>query len=85
MTRSRSAQTRRARLRRQQKRRRKITAVGVVAVVVVLVGLLIRAIQPRAITEIILPDSLKGPASADGLAWGPLDAKVLIEEYSDFQ
>lgn len=76
---------RRARIREQEKRKRQLTAVGVVLGVVVLLVVLVRGIQPSASGDVILPDSLEAPANADGMAWGPKDSLVLIEEFSDFQ
>jgi hypothetical protein len=35
--------------------------------------------------NMVLPESLASPPNADGSAWGPADAPVLIQEYSDFQ
>lgn len=72
-------------MREQDKRRRQLTAGGVGLIVVVLVGLLIQGVQPKEITGINLPESLDSPANADGTAWGPQNARVIIEEFSDFQ
>lgn len=82
-----SFQGRRARLRASQRRKRRmyywLSAVGAV----VLIGLIaaFRLLNPPDPVEVIIPDSLFGPADADGSAWGPVNAPVLVEVYSDFQ
>lgn len=85
MARNKASRTRRARLRTQEKRRRQITATGVLAIAVVIVWGLIRGVQPQPIGEITLPSPITSPPGANGMAWGPLGAPVVIEEFSDFQ
>lgn len=80
-----SARAKRAQRLAGQRRRRQInlvlTAIGAIAIV----GALIWINRPQPLDNAVLPQSLALPAGADGLAWGPVDAPVLIEEYSDFQ
>ncbi|MEK6256040.1 MAG: hypothetical protein N2C13_01825 [Chloroflexota bacterium] len=85
MTQKKSALSRRERRRAEDRRRRQLTAGGTVVAVVVFVGILIWAVQPKPITGINVPESLESPANADGTAWGPQNARVIIEEFSDFQ
>ena len=80
--------SRRARRRRQaeQKRRRSVMwAVGSVAVLVLLVVVGVVWTNRPSQIEVTLPEELKPPPNADGSAWGPADAPVVIQEYSDFQ
>lgn len=72
----------------QRQRRQQILIIGlVIGGIIILVGLgfMIRQARAPEVADVILPESLAGPASADGKAWGPADAPVVIEEYSDFQ
>jgi hypothetical protein len=46
---------------------------------------MIRQARTPEVEDVILPDAMEGPVDADGKAWGPVDAPVLIEEFSDFQ
>lgn len=68
---------------RQQKRRRKqLTVALVVAAAVVIVGGLIWLnSRPLSLTTV----EAAAPVSADGAAWGPADAPVVVEEWSDYQ
>lgn len=70
--------------RRKQQR---LLAIGLSIVGVVLLAAL--ALWTRQVNtvnaELVLPDLLEAPPTADGQAWGPADAPVLIEEFSDFQ
>ncbi|MCS6909031.1 MAG: hypothetical protein NZM11_00440 [Anaerolineales bacterium] len=74
--------------RQQQQRRRQMVAVGAVTVVVLLVVAvligprLIQDMQP--VGEIITPPEADY-SLADGKALGPRDARVVIQEFSDFQ
>jgi hypothetical protein len=81
----RSVRKRREEQKTQQQRRRVIIAVVVVGVVVLATGLVLLRQVDTPVEEIVLPDSLSPPLGADGKAWGPVDAPVLIEEFSDFQ
>ena len=83
--RRRSVRERRDERRAEQQRQRLIIAVVVIAVIAALAALyFIR--QPSTNPEdVIIPESLSSPPGADGSAWGPVDAPVLVEEYSDFQ
>ena len=81
-----SARERRA-LREAQARRRRILY-GLAAVAALLVvGWLIWANRPQPVSpaEVVTPETLANPPDAEGSAWGPADAPVLIEEFSDFQ
>ncbi len=76
---------RRAQRRARQRRRRQLTITLSVIGALAVVGLLIWNSQFKPPADIVLPESLEAPPNADGKAWGPPDAPVLIEEYSDFQ
>ncbi|MFQ5409934.1 MAG: hypothetical protein ACE5FI_16115 [Anaerolineales bacterium] len=85
MRRKTSSRTKRAARRAQERRRRRL-AVGLSIIGALAVGgLLIWAGQPKPPEEVALPESLQAPPGADGKAWGPPDAPVLVEEFSDFQ
>lgn len=83
---SQSVRARRVAHRERQKRQRMLVAGIAVAALIIIAGL---ALWTRAANtadvDMVLPDSLDGPAAADGTAWGPAEAPVLIEEFSDFQ
>jgi hypothetical protein len=83
--RGRSVRERREQQRAAQQRRRITIAVIIIAVIGALAALyLIR--QPSTDPEdVILPELLSAPPGVEGKAWGPVDAPVLVEEYSDFQ
>lgn len=78
---------RRQEMEAKKKRQRLVTAaivlvsLGVLGTIVVLA----RQVSRLTLSEVILPESLESPADADGAAWGPVDAPVLIEEFGDFQ
>ncbi|MFQ5398860.1 MAG: hypothetical protein ACE5E7_04595 [Anaerolineae bacterium] len=82
-----SVRERRTQQQARQKRQRLVYYGLVVGGVLVIVSLLavIRQTNAPTLAEVALPDSLAVPLDADGKAWGPLDALVLIEKYSDFQ
>lgn len=71
----------------QQKKQRTmyygLTAVAAVAIIALFA--ILRQINTPTIEEVVLPDTLETPPNADGKAWGPADAPVVIEEFSDFQ
>ena len=55
-----------------------LRSVGIVALVVVVLGALYWLTnRPKTVESSI-------PFGADGTAWGPVDAPVVIEEWSDF-
>ena len=63
---------------RQKERARMLRTAGVVATVALVLGVLFWvANRPKVVESHI-------PFGADGMAWGPADAPVLIEEWSDF-
>jgi hypothetical protein len=70
--------------RRQRQRRLTYGLIGAGVVIVVLMGAWVISNQGSP-ENVILPDPIVSPASADGSAWGPVGAAVLVEEYSDFQ
>jgi len=71
-----------ARARRQKRRRQQwLAALSAVVVVVVVGGLIWLNNQPLPLTAV----EMESPVDADGAAWGPADAPVVIEEWSDFQ
>jgi hypothetical protein len=84
---SRSKRARREEYQARQRRQRTIFlglgAVGVVLLVALFV--VIRQSNIPSVEEIQLPEDISPPPNADGKAWGPENAPVLIQEYSDFQ
>lgn len=82
-----SVRERREAYRAQQRRRRTYIALGIVGGLIVVAVFLLVALQQREVSpdEVALPESLAAPPNAEGKAWGPEDAPVLIEEFSDFQ
>jgi isochorismate hydrolase len=74
--------------RQREQRRNQIVIVGVVAVAVVLVAAVL--LVPRILAdmqpvgEIIAPEATDY-SMANGKALGPADARVVIQEFSDFQ
>ncbi len=71
-----------ARARRQKQRKQRWTTGLIVAVAVVVVGALIwLSNRPLPLTKV----EAVVPPGADGTAWGPADAPVVLEEWSDFQ
>jgi protein-disulfide isomerase len=80
-----SRKERREQQRANQQRQRIYIALGVIAIVVI-GALLVWVRQPRTTVEdVALPENLTPPPGADGKAWGPSEAPVVIEEFSDFQ
>lgn len=82
--------SRAARLEELRARRRRQRIIIGAVIAAALLGFVALAFVSRQLTrvlpdEVALPESLTPPENADGAAWGPVDAPVLIEEYSDFQ
>lgn len=71
----------------QQKQRRVmyygLTAVAAIGIIALFAFL--RQVNTPTVEDVVLPDTLETPPNADGKAWGPADAPVVIEEFSDFQ
>jgi len=71
----------------QKKKKRRlyyiIAAIG--AVVVIGLFAVIRQLNAPEPEDYIFLENLSPPPNAEGKAWGPVDAPVLIEEYGDFQ
>lgn len=84
---TRSVRQRREAYRVQQRRRRRFIALGIVGLLIVAAVSLAVILQLREISpeDVVLPETLEAPPNAEGKAWGPEDAPVLIEEFSDFQ
>lgn len=82
-----SLRSRRADQLSQQKKKRRMyyimAAVG--GVIILALFALIRQANAPSLGDVNIPETLDSPVSADGKSWGPEDAPVLIEEYSDFQ
>ncbi len=82
-----SVSERRAQYQAEEKRRRRLyyggAAIGAIAIIALFV--ILRQATAPSIEDVIVPDPLAAPANADGKAWGPADAPVLIEEFADFQ
>ena len=82
----RSVSSRRKEHQARQKRQRLLIGILAVAAVVIVAGVVYWVRQSRSpANSVILPASVAPPANADGSAWGPPDAPVLVEEFSDFQ
>lgn len=82
----RSVRARRAEHQARQRRQRLLIGGLALAAVLILVGAVVWVREMTSPAEnMILPESLASPPNADGSAWGPADAPVLIQEYSDFQ
>jgi hypothetical protein len=82
----RSVRSRRVEHQERQKRQRLLIGILAVAGVIIVVGLVFWVRQLTSPEKnLVLPESLALPANADGKAWGPADAPVLVEDYSDFQ
>jgi len=72
----------------QQQRRQRILIIGLVIggiIIAVGLGYMIRQARTPEVADIVVPEILEEPPNADGKNWGPEDAPVLIEEFSDFQ
>ena len=84
---SRSKRARREEYLARQRRQRMIFIGLGVAGLVLLIALLVVVRQSNipSVEEVELPEDTASPPNADGKAWGPENAPVLIQEYSDFQ
>ncbi|MCA9962128.1 MAG: DsbA family protein [Anaerolineales bacterium] len=83
---SQSVRERRAQHQARRKQQRLvIIGVGVAGVVLIAVLMWWTRQVNTVDEELVLPPTLEEPATADGMVWGPEDAPVLIEEFSDFQ
>lgn len=69
----------------KQRRLRYYGLTAVAAVVIIALFAFLRQTNTPTVADVLLPDTLEAPANADGKAWGPADAAVVIEEFSDFQ
>lgn len=82
-----SVSERRAQYQAEEQRRRRLyyggAAIG--AIVIIALFVILRQLTAPSLEDVIVPEPLAAPANADGKAWGPADAPVLIEEYADFQ
>jgi protein-disulfide isomerase len=82
-----SFQGRRARQRAIQRRKRRMYYVlAVIGAVLLIVSFAAyRLLNPPGPIEVTIPNTMSEPATADGSAWGPVNAPVLVEVFSDFQ
>lgn len=86
MTNSKSSVHSRRAARRARERRRRLLTIGLAAIgAIAVIGLFAWAGQPKPPEVVALPESLQAPPGADGTAWGPRNAPVLVEEFGDFQ
>lgn len=90
MAKSKKTSSRKARRMAQQERekRQRWLVIGLVIVgLVIIVGLgfMIRQARTLKVEDIVLPESLEPLPNADGKAWGPSEAPVVIDDFSDFQ
>lgn len=72
----------------EQQRRQRILIIGLVAggiIIALGLGFMIRQARAPQVENVVVPEALAEPANADGKAWGPVDAPVLIEDFSDYQ
>lgn len=68
---------------RQRQRRRRMATVGAVATLAVAVAVMVIRQSSKPIGEIVsVPVAV--PSYADGKAKGPIDAPVLIQDFSNF-
>ena len=83
-----SVQARREQQQAQQKKKRILYAgFGVIAIVIIggLIYWMQQTIMAQATANFQAPNILNTPAITDGKTWGPADAPVVIQEFSDFQ
>ncbi|MCL4262609.1 MAG: DsbA family protein [Anaerolineae bacterium] len=82
-----SVSERRAQYQAEEQRRRRLyyggAAIGAIAIIALFV--ILRQLTAPSLEDVIVPEPLAAPANAEGKAWGPADAPVLIEEFADFQ
>ena len=67
----------------QRKRKRRLATIGAVAGLAVVVAVLVIRQSSRPVGEIVAVPSAV-PAHADGKALGPIDAPVLVQDFSNF-
>lgn len=70
--------------RQQEAQRQRLTIIGIVAAVAIVIAGVIIIPNLRPADEVIVPVAEDFPFP-DGKALGPKDAKVLVQEFSDFQ
>lgn len=70
--------------RRQETRQQQLVMIGVVALAAIAIAAIVIWPNLQPAGEVATPEA-RDYAFADGKAFGPADAKVLIEEFSDFQ
>jgi hypothetical protein len=71
---------------RRQRQQRLYIGLGAAALIMVaILAVVIRQANAPQLEDVIVPEALEIPPGADGAAWGPADAPVLFEEFSDFQ
>ena len=78
--------SKRAQMRSRQKqhtRKRRLISIGVVAAIAVVVAALVILQNSKPVGEIVAV-SVAVPAYADGKALGPIDAPVLVQDFSNF-
>ena len=82
-----SVRARRAAYEAKKRRRRQLYYGGAALIVVIIVGFfgLVRQMTAPSLEDVVLPEELAAPPNANGKAWGPVDAPVIIQEFSDFQ
>jgi len=82
-----SLRARRAEQLAQQKKKRRMYYLfaGIGAVAIIALFAVIRQANAPSLEDVKLPESIEAPPDADGKNWGPADAPVVIEEFSDFQ
>ena len=84
---TRSRQYRREQMQARIRRQRMMAGGVLIVVVAAAIALAIYARQADVVdvSDVTLPASLQAPPNADGMAWGPAGAEVVIEEYGDYQ
>jgi protein-disulfide isomerase len=70
----------------QRKKRRMYYWFSIIGAVVLIASFAAyRFFNPPSPPEVVLPINFSEPVDADGTAWGPSNAPVLVEVFSDFQ